>query len=70
MGLYIREEGARLPIEASPSQSGLDSQREDVLKRLATAKRLIMLNVRFVGPGPLVVSLSDRSRGAPRLRRP
>lgn len=43
MGAYIQEEGARLPIEASPYQPGLDHQREDLMKHLANANRLIVL---------------------------
>src|SRR3972149_3972330 len=43
MGVYIREEGTRLPIEASPYQPGLSGPREDLLQRLRQADRLIVL---------------------------
>jgi hypothetical protein len=43
MGLYIHEEGSHLPIEASPYQPGLTGSREDLLRRLQQAERLIVL---------------------------
>jgi formylglycine-generating enzyme required for sulfatase activity len=43
MGAYIREEGARLPIEASPYQIGAGASRHDLLSRMREAHRLLVL---------------------------
>jgi len=43
MSLYIQEEGATLPIEASPYQTGRLGPRENLLRLLHTAGRLLVL---------------------------
>jgi len=43
MSLYIQEQGATLPIEASPYQTGRLGPRENFLQLLHTAKRLLVL---------------------------
>ncbi len=43
MGAYIQEEGAHLPIQASPYQSGLADQREDLVARMRAATRMLVL---------------------------
>jgi len=43
MPLYIQEEGATLPIEASPYQTGRLGPRENLLRLLHTAGRLLVL---------------------------
>jgi formylglycine-generating enzyme required for sulfatase activity len=47
MAVYIQEEGASLPIEASPYQTGRLGPREKLLHALHTADRLLVLG----GPG-------------------
>jgi len=43
MSLYIQEEGATLPIEASPYQTGRLGPRENLLRLLHSAGRLLVL---------------------------
>ncbi len=43
MGAYIEEQGAHLPIEASPYQTGLTGPRGDLLRTMRRAKRLLVL---------------------------
>jgi len=43
MGLYIQEEGATLPIEASPYQTGQLGPRQNLLHTLHAADRLLVL---------------------------
>jgi len=43
MSLYIQEEGATLPIEVSPYQAGRLGPRENLLRLLHTAGRLLVL---------------------------
>ena len=43
MGVYIREEGAALPIQASPYQQGALGPRADLLETLKAADRLLVL---------------------------
>ena len=43
MSFYIQEEGATLPIEASPYQTGRLGPRENLLRLLHTAGRLLVL---------------------------
>ncbi|MCP4539005.1 MAG: SUMF1/EgtB/PvdO family nonheme iron enzyme [Chloroflexi bacterium] len=43
MSAYIQEEGATLPIEASPYQTGRLGPRENLLQTLHTADRLLVL---------------------------
>ncbi len=43
MGAYIHEEGARLPIDASPYQDGEVGQREDLLRYIRRSVRLQIL---------------------------
>jgi formylglycine-generating enzyme required for sulfatase activity len=43
MDFYIQEEGATLPVEASPYQEGRLGARENLLQTLGSAKRLLVL---------------------------
>ncbi len=43
MSVYIQEEGATLPIEASPYQTGWPGHRHDLLQSLRVANRLLVL---------------------------
>lgn len=43
MAMYIQEEGATLPIEASPYQQGRLGPRENLMQTLHTAGRLLLL---------------------------
>jgi formylglycine-generating enzyme required for sulfatase activity len=43
MAYYIQEEGATLPVEASPYQEGRLGAREDLLQTLGAADRLLVL---------------------------
>jgi hypothetical protein len=43
MSVYIQEEGATLPIEASPYQTGRLGPRQNLLKTLHAAERLLVL---------------------------
>jgi len=43
MAYYIQEEGATLPVEASPYQEGRLGAREDLLQALGAADRLLVL---------------------------
>ncbi len=43
MGVYIQEEGATLPIEASPYQQGRLGPRTNLLETLKGAERLLVL---------------------------
>ena len=47
MSVYIQEEGATLPIEASPYQTGRLGPRENLLETLHAAGRLLALGERF-----------------------